>query len=81
MDSSENEQSDIEFYDDSDTEFVPSSASESDLEYLLSDSDAENVDSETVENVPTENLSSPFEDETIWSNYEGRHCSFDFTGI
>lgn len=87
MDSSESEQSDIEFYDDSDDEFLPSlesSASESDMEYLSSDSNAENIDSENAENLPefvTENLSAPIEENSIWTDYEGRHRVFEFKGI
>lgn len=87
MDSSEDEQSDIELDDDSSfdvTELESSSYSESDLN-SSSESNAENFDSETVENTAeeifTEYVPSHIEDETIWADYEGRHRSFEFTGI
>lgn len=83
MDSSE---SDSEFDDNysyaDDNSFTETeSADESDFEIFSNDCNAENDEYEVVEQLVEENLSSNIEEEIIWSTYEGRHLSFNFSGI
>lgn len=88
MDASESEhESDSEFDESaSDIDFVPSDSSF--LEFSSDDSDTENIDiNNNVENTDnhlsenTENVSGVSQEESIWSDYQGRHNYFQFDGI